>query len=124
MNCWRIVGTSRALLHPNWLMTHRQCVYKAVTCSSHCTCSVNVFSFPSKDSWYSNTNFKALRKERKAPNFTNPDSISRNYCRGQVKLNCWNCKQPLDTPPAFFCLSCQVVQPPEEGTSYFKIMDW
>ncbi|KAF0034220.1 hypothetical protein F2P81_014286 [Scophthalmus maximus] len=32
------------------------------------------------------------------------------------------CEQPLDTAPAFFCVSCKVVQPPEEGVSYFKIM--
>ncbi|KAF7665553.1 hypothetical protein LDENG_00137940 [Lucifuga dentata] len=45
-----------------------------------------------------------------------------NYCTA-VKLNCWNCKQPLDNTPAFFCRTCEVVQPPEEGTTYFQIMD-
>lgn len=85
--------------------------------------SVNGTSLPNKDSWHSSTNFKALGKERKLLNFSNPVSVPRNYCTGQVKLNCWNCKKPLDKSPAFFCLSCKVVQPPEEGISYFKIMD-
>ncbi|AWP07544.1 putative iron-sulfur cluster co-chaperone protein HscB mitochondrial [Scophthalmus maximus] len=46
----------------------------------------------------------------------------RNFCTGPVGHNCWKCEQPLDTAPAFFCVSCKVVQPPEEGVSYFKIM--
>lgn len=52
-----------------------------------------------------------------------PVSSLRTFCTAQVKLNCWNCNQPLDTSPAFFCMSCKVVQPPEAGTSYFQIMD-
>lgn len=47
----------------------------------------------------------------------------RLFCTTQVSQNCWNCKQPLEQKPAFFCLSCQMVQPPSEGTSYFKIMN-
>ncbi|XP_044054018.1 iron-sulfur cluster co-chaperone protein HscB [Siniperca chuatsi] len=115
LNSSRIVRSSRTLLHPNWLMTNRQSVYKAVTV--YCMSS----SFPKKDTWHINTNFKG--KERKPIYYTNPVSSPRNYCTGQVKLNCWNCKQPLDKTPAFFCMSCKVIQPPEEGTSYFKIMD-
>nr|XP_046241464.1 iron-sulfur cluster co-chaperone protein HscB [Scatophagus argus] len=118
-NSWRTVCSFRALPHPNWLMTNQQSVYKTVTCSAHCTSA----SFPKKDSRHRNTNFKALGKERKLIYYTNPVSTPRNYCRDQGKLNCWNCKQPLDKTPAFFCMSCKVVQPPEEGTSYFKIMD-
>lgn len=124
-NSWRTLCSSRALLHPNRLMTNRQSGHIAVMCSSHCVC-VNDSSFPKKDAWHSNTNLKALAKERKLTYSTNATSVTspRNYCTGQVKLNCWNCKQPLDKTPAFFCMSCKVVQPPEEGTSFFKIMDW
>ncbi|KAM9361006.1 iron-sulfur cluster co-chaperone protein HscB isoform 1-T1 [Symphorus nematophorus] len=119
LNSCRIVCSSRALLHPNGLMTKRLSVYKTVTCSAHCMST----SCPKKDTWNSNTNFKSLTKERKLIYYTNAVISPRNYCTGQVKLNCWNCKQPLDKTPAFFCMSCKIVQPPEEGISYFKIMD-
>ncbi len=116
----RIVCSSRALLHPDWLTTGRQCVYKAVTCSAQCMST----SFPRKDTWHSNTNVKALGKQRKLIYCTNPVSSPRSYCTGQVKLNWWNCNQPLEKTPGFFCMSCKLVQPPQEGASFFKIMDW
>ncbi|TDH13317.1 hypothetical protein EPR50_G00053990 [Perca flavescens] len=117
-NSLRIVCLSRALVHPNWPMSNRQSVYKTVTCSAH----VMAISFL-KDTWNSNMHFKSLGKQRKLIYYSNPVSSPRNYCTGQVQQNCWNCRQPLDTTPAFFCMSCKVVQPPEEGTSYFKIMN-
>lgn len=115
----RIVCPSRILLHANWLTTNRQCVYKTVTCSAHCMST----SLPRKDAPQCCINLKALGKERESVYYVSPGPSPRNYCTGRVKLNCWNCKQPLDKPPAFFCISCKVVQPPEEGTSYFQIMD-
>uniref|UniRef100_A0A3B5LZE6 Iron-sulfur cluster co-chaperone protein HscB n=2 Tax=Xiphophorus couchianus TaxID=32473 RepID=A0A3B5LZE6_9TELE len=54
---------------------------------------------------------------------TNKVFSSRSYSTSEVKLNCWNCKQLLDTTPSFFCDSCKAIQPPEEGTSYFRILD-
>ncbi|XP_040898464.1 iron-sulfur cluster co-chaperone protein HscB [Toxotes jaculatrix] len=117
LNSLRIVCSSRAVLHPKWLMTNRLSVSKAVTCSAHCTST----SFPNKDTWHCNMN--ALVRERGRTYYTNQANSLRNYCTGQVKQNCWNCKQPLDKTPAFFCMSCKVVQPPEEGLSFFKIMD-
>lgn len=117
----RILCLSRASLRPNGLMTtNRQYVYEAVTCSAHCMST----SFPMKDTWHHKTNFRALGKETKPLFYTIPIGSPRNYCTGQVKLSCWKCKQPLDNSPAFFCMSCKVVQPPDEGTSFFKIMDW
>ncbi|XP_035513886.1 iron-sulfur cluster co-chaperone protein HscB [Morone saxatilis] len=106
----------RIVCSPRALLTNRLCVYEAFTCSAHCmsTC------FPKKDIWHSNTN---LGKERKIIYYTDRVSSPRYYCTGQVKVSCWNCKQPLGKTPAFFCMSCKVVQPPDEGTSYFKIMD-
>ncbi|KAM7415745.1 hypothetical protein PAMA_018012 [Pampus argenteus] len=95
-----------ALRHSN-----RRSVFKAAAaaaaCSAHCVST----SFSRKDTW--------LINRREIIHYTN----QVYYCTDKVKLNCWNCKQPLDKTPAFFCLSCKVVQPPEEGTSYFKIMD-
>ncbi|KAK9522221.1 hypothetical protein VZT92_018699 [Zoarces viviparus] len=115
----RILCTSRASLHHSWLMTKRQFVYQTVTCAAHCMST----SFPKKDTWHSNMDLNALGKDIKRIYSTYPASSIRKYCTGQVKLNCWNCKQPLDTTPAFFCMSCKVIQPPEEDASYFKIMD-
>lgn len=115
LNSSRIVCSIRVLLHPN----RQQSVFKAVTCSAHCMST----SFPKKDTWLSNMNLRAMGKGREIIYYTNQVNSPRNYCTAQVKLNCWSCKQPLDKTPAFFCLSCKVVQPPEEGISYFKIMD-
>lgn len=119
LNSLRIACSSRALLQSNRMMTNRQSVFKAVTYSAHCLST----SFLKKDTWLSNTKLRALGKGGEIINYTNQVNSPRNYCATQVKLNCWNCKQSLDKTPAFFCLSCKVVQPPEEGTSYFKIMD-
>lgn len=114
LNSLRIVSSSRASLLPNKLMKNRQTVYKTVTCSAQFLST----SFPLKDIWH----FKAPGKE--LIHFSNPASSLRSFCTGQVSLNCWNCHQPLDQTPAFFCMSCKVVQPPQEGTSYFKLMDF
>lgn len=61
-------------------------------------------------------------KEREVVYNTNVNSL-RNYSTSQINLNCWNCKQALDKTPAFFCMSCKVVQPPDERVSYFQILD-
>ncbi|XP_047197139.1 iron-sulfur cluster co-chaperone protein HscB isoform X1 [Hippoglossus stenolepis] len=53
---------------------------------------------------------------------TSPSHSPRSFCTGQVHLSCWRCQQPLDKTPAFFCLSCEAVQPPEQEVSYFEIM--
>ncbi|XP_010789231.1 iron-sulfur cluster co-chaperone protein HscB isoform X2 [Notothenia coriiceps] len=118
-NSLRIVCPFRALLHPNWLMTNRQTVNKTVTCSAHCVSN----NFPKKDTWQRQNNLKPTGNERKLQYSTYAASSPRNYCTGQFKLNCWNCKQPLDQTPAFFCMTCKAVQPPEEDTSLFNIMD-
>ncbi|XP_030593794.1 iron-sulfur cluster co-chaperone protein HscB [Archocentrus centrarchus] len=115
----RIVSSSRAVLHPCWLTTNRLSVSKAVTCSAHCMSA----SLHKKCTWLSSMNFRALRKERQLLFYTHRAPSLRNCCTSQVKLNCWNCKHLLDKTPAFFCVSCKAVQPPEEGASYFKIMD-
>ncbi|XP_049434035.1 iron-sulfur cluster co-chaperone protein HscB [Epinephelus fuscoguttatus] len=116
LNSLRIGRSSRALLHSNWLMTKRQSVYKTVICSAHCMST----GFLKKDTGINNVNFKALGQERKLIYYT---TSPRNYSTGQVKLNCWNCKLPLDQRPVFFCMSCKAVQPPDEEASYFKLMD-
>lgn len=76
-----------------------------------------------KDTYQSNMNSKTRGQERLIQHYSNPVVSRRSYCTAQVNLSCWNCKQPLEISPAFFCNNCKVVQPPEEGTSYFKIMD-
>ncbi|MBN3316661.1 HSC20 protein, partial [Atractosteus spatula] len=49
--------------------------------------------------------------------------ISRTFCTVLKKLNCWKCEAPLQTPPAFFCQACLVIQPPDENINFFDIMD-
>lgn len=63
-------------------------------------------------------------KRRELSYHPNEVFLFRTCSTSQAKLNCWNCKQLLDNVPAFFCNSCKVIQPPEEGASYFKILDW
>ncbi|XP_026198696.1 iron-sulfur cluster co-chaperone protein HscB [Anabas testudineus] len=113
VSCLRVVGSSRAALH---LIRHF--VSKTVTRSAHCLFT----SFISKDVWHSTMNLRALTTGRGLIHHTNLVNSPMNYCTGQVRLNCWNCNRRLDKS-VFFCVSCKVVQPPEEEASYFKIMD-
>ncbi|XP_051806924.1 iron-sulfur cluster co-chaperone protein HscB isoform X2 [Acanthochromis polyacanthus] len=115
VNSLRVVRPSRALLHPNRLLANRL----SVTCSGHCM-STNLHK---KDTWQSGINFTAVRKGNRLFYYTNCISSLRNYSLSQVKRNCWKCNQLFEKKPAFFCMSCKVVQPPEEGISYFQIMD-
>nr|XP_020453913.1 iron-sulfur cluster co-chaperone protein HscB, mitochondrial isoform X2 [Monopterus albus] len=115
----RIVRSSRDVLHLNWLMTSPLSVSDSVPCLVHWMST----RFPNRDVWHSSINFRALRKGRELFYDTKQVSSPRNYCTGQVRLNCWNCKRPLDKTPTFFCMFCNVVQPPDEGASYFTIMD-
>lgn len=109
-NCLRVSSSLRAASR---LMPNRHAAPKAVTCSQLCmsTC------LHRKDAGLRDANFGGLVY------CTNKVFSSRGCSTSQVKLNCWNCKQLLDRTPSFFCDSCKVIQPPEEGTSYFKIMD-
>ncbi|CAJ1069517.1 iron-sulfur cluster co-chaperone protein HscB [Xyrichtys novacula] len=116
LNSWRISRSSRALLK---LRTGRQAVSKAVTCSGHCMST----SFTMKDTWQGSMDFTTRGRDRLHSYNSLPVKSHRSYCIGQAKLSCWSCKQPLEETPAFFCLSCNMVQPPEAETSYFQIMD-
>ncbi|KAM4745388.1 iron-sulfur cluster co-chaperone protein HscB isoform 2-T2 [Anableps anableps] len=109
-NCLRVSSSLRAA---RCLMPNRLPAPKAVTCSQHCmsTC------FNKKDTGQRDTNFGGLVF------CTNKVFSSRSCSTSEAKLNCWNCKQLLDRTPSFFCDSCKAIQPPEEGTSYFKILD-
>ncbi|XP_041643091.1 iron-sulfur cluster co-chaperone protein HscB [Cheilinus undulatus] len=119
LNSLRISSSTRALLQPKWLMKKGQTVCYAVTCSGHCMSS----RFTKKDTYHSTMSSMVHGKIRERSYHVNPVSSRRSYCTAQVSLNCWNCKKPLEKTPVFFCMSCKAVQPPEEGTSYFKIMD-
>ncbi|KAM9858314.1 iron-sulfur cluster co-chaperone protein HscB [Aulostomus maculatus] len=119
VNLLRIGCSFRAVLHPNWQLTNRQPCFKAVKCSSRWM-SV---SFPKEDTWFNHIKLGTLGKERELICCARRINSNRSFCAGTVALNCWNCKEPLEKTPAFFCLSCKVVQPSDEGTSYFKIMN-
>lgn len=119
-NSLRTLCSLRALGSPNWLLMNRKAGQTNVTFSVN---TMNDVSYAMKDTWRNKTIHKSLEREKKTCFSTNAVFL-RNYCTGQIKMNCWKCKQPLENDPAFFCLACKMVQPPEEGTSYFKIMDW
>lgn len=121
-NTWRTLCSHRALLSPNRLLMNRKAGQATVRFSEN-TKSLSDVSFAKQDTWRNNTIGKALGNEKKRI-FSANVVFPRNYCTSHIKLNCWKCKEPLENDPAFFCLACKVVQPPEEGTSYFKIMDW
>lgn len=121
-NTCRTLCSHRALLSPNRLLMYRKAGQATVRFSVN-TKSLNDVSSAKQDTWRNNTVRKALGNEKKRI-FSANVVFLRNYCTSHIKLNCWKCKQPLENDPAFFCLACKVVQPPEEGTSYFKIMDW
>lgn len=121
-NTWRTLCSHRASVSPNWLLTNRKAGQTTVRFSVN-TKSMNDVSYAKKDTWRNSMIHKALGKQNNTI-FSTGVVSRRNYCTSQNKLNCWKCKQPLENDPAFFCLACQVVQPPGEGTSYFKIMDW
>uniref|UniRef100_A0AAQ4RC04 HscB mitochondrial iron-sulfur cluster cochaperone n=1 Tax=Gasterosteus aculeatus aculeatus TaxID=481459 RepID=A0AAQ4RC04_GASAC len=114
----RILCSSGALLHHGRLATRRQTAYTTVTCRTRCMSSI-----PVKDTRHSCLKLEARGRERKLIDSTTPASSHRSFCTGQVQVRCWKCEQPLDANPAFFCTSCNVIQPPEEDASYFKTMD-
>ncbi|XP_068594521.1 iron-sulfur cluster co-chaperone protein HscB isoform X2 [Brachionichthys hirsutus] len=110
VNSSRTVYLSRALLRSFTVN---------LTCSARCISS----SLFKKETWHSNTNLKQPGREKYLVYSVNKVNHPRHYSTTQVKLGCWNCKKPLVKTPAFFCKSCNVIQPPEEGTSLFEIMD-
>ncbi|XP_035497026.1 iron-sulfur cluster co-chaperone protein HscB isoform X2 [Scophthalmus maximus] len=113
----QIVLSSRAAL----LTRSRLSVSKVAARPAHGVCS----SLHTEDtSWHGRSmGSRGAPVRGRGPTLHAHQSNSpRNFCTGPVGHNCWKCEQPLDTAPAFFCVSCKVVQPPEEGVSYFKIM--
>ncbi|XP_076006860.1 iron-sulfur cluster co-chaperone protein HscB [Genypterus blacodes] len=84
-----------------------------------------ITTFTREDTCRGNFNFRLPRVQAgfRGHTYKGDVSLHRSYCAARVKLNCWSCKQPVDNRPAFFCVSCKVVQPPEAGVSYFQIMD-
>lgn len=121
-NSWRTLCSLRAFGSPNWLLVNRKAGQANVMFSLPVS-TMNDASCAKKDTWRNKTTLRDLEKEKKT-SFSTRAVFLRNYCTGQIKINCWKCKEPLESDPAFFCLACKVVQPPGEGTSYFKIMDW
>ncbi|XP_034026796.1 LOW QUALITY PROTEIN: iron-sulfur cluster co-chaperone protein HscB [Thalassophryne amazonica] len=112
----RLFCSSRTFL-PSVELTCLHLFNDPVTCATRCKYSILL----KQDRRHFDANLPSHRKARLL--FYNTGvNYMRNICTSQVKLNCWNCKQPLDNTPAFFCVSCKVVQPPEEGASYFQIM--
>ncbi|KAM4616008.1 iron-sulfur cluster co-chaperone protein HscB [Polymixia lowei] len=108
----RIICTSLSLQHSHWLMTNQR-LYKAATYATQC----RSYIFSKKDVRHRNMNFRSLPMEREVC------KISVTYSTAQVELHCWNCKETLEKTPAFFCMSCKIVQPTDDRASFFQIME-
>ncbi|XP_013879473.1 iron-sulfur cluster co-chaperone protein HscB [Austrofundulus limnaeus] len=118
VSCLRIRCFHRAVVNPPRLMKNRLPDPNAGTGhSSVSTCCHR------KDTCHSNINFRGLGKERGLFHYNNKIFSPRSCSTSEVKPSCWKCKQLLVKTPSFFCSSCQTIQPPEEKTSYFNIMD-
>uniref|UniRef100_A0A673YUU7 HscB mitochondrial iron-sulfur cluster cochaperone n=1 Tax=Salmo trutta TaxID=8032 RepID=A0A673YUU7_SALTR len=106
LNNLRIMCTSQALQHSPKLLVNRQCVSKASSFYAK-LCNNSITFTSSKDT----------------SKVKHVNSLERTFCTASVKLNCWNCRQSVEQTPVFFCLYCNFVQPPDEGASFFQIMD-
>ncbi|XP_029960552.1 iron-sulfur cluster co-chaperone protein HscB [Salarias fasciatus] len=116
--CLRSLYSPRLAVLPLRLKTSLQSVCEAAPCRALCrTVSSNI----NKDTWHSKFSAPGFKPQL----FDHIGGLCpiRRCSTSHVKQNCWNCQQVLDRTPAFFCMACKVVQPPDEGTSYFKIMD-
>ncbi|KAL0979060.1 hypothetical protein UPYG_G00180020 [Umbra pygmaea] len=109
----RIICTPPVLYNSTKLLTNRQCLFNVS--STYATCCNNFIIFSSKDT-RTNTCFNP-------PKETIVSTMRTIFCTTSVRFNCWNCGQSVEQTPAFFCLSCNIVQPPDEEASYFQIMD-
>lgn len=115
----RALCSSRTLVPPKRMATGRHSGRTAVTRPPHHFCN-NDSSRSRRDLKRANSCFTTPWHQRQSSVPTR--APFRNYCARDITHKCWKCEQPLEEMPAFFCLSCKVVQPPTEGTSYFKIM--
>ncbi|KAJ7993711.1 hypothetical protein DPEC_G00257510 [Dallia pectoralis] len=112
----RIICTPQALNKLPTVFANRRCISNT---SKYATLSNNFNLSSSKDT-QNNSCFKPT-----PPGCTlgHVWSLLRTFSTATVKLNCWNCGHAVEQTPVFFCLSCKFVQPPDEGASYFQIMD-
>lgn len=116
LNNLGVICISQALQHSPKLLAIRQCLSKA---SSRATLYNNSITFSSKGT-RRHTGFRLLNESI----VKHVSSLQRTFCTASAKLHCWNCGQSVEQTPAFFCLSCNFVQPPDERASYFLIMEW
>ncbi|XP_061528126.1 iron-sulfur cluster co-chaperone protein HscB [Phycodurus eques] len=114
----RTVCSFRTMPHTSRLVTSRPVAFKVVTCPAHC-----MVVGLAKDTWSSKMALRTIGMGRQLTcYFSNVTSV-RSYSTDNVLMNCWKCKEPFDKSPTFFCSFCKVLQPPDEGVSFFNIMD-
>ncbi|XP_033827957.2 iron-sulfur cluster co-chaperone protein HscB [Periophthalmus magnuspinnatus] len=112
VNTLRVLCRTGTLLQTGWSLKDRQSLSRAVTCALQCCVSTDSSSIRSLQQQF----VPQDRGDKR-------DVRVRHLCTAQVCLTCWNCQHPLKQKPAFFCESCEVVQPPPEDTSYFSILE-
>uniref|UniRef100_A0A6Q2XDU2 Iron-sulfur cluster co-chaperone protein HscB n=1 Tax=Esox lucius TaxID=8010 RepID=A0A6Q2XDU2_ESOLU len=115
LTIFRIICTSEALHILPKLFANRRCLSKT---SIYATLCKNFINFSSKDT-QNNSCFKPVSESTGK----HVSSLLRTFSTASEKLNCWNCGHSVEQTPAFFCIFCNFVQPPDEGASYFQIMD-
>ncbi|CAN9512935.1 unnamed protein product [Ophioblennius macclurei] len=76
-----------------------------------------------KDTWALSSKFSAPGLKTEVFDNTTRLIPVRRCSTNHTSQSCWSCHQFLDKASSFFCVACKVVQPPDEGASYFKIMD-
>ncbi|XP_072288686.1 iron-sulfur cluster co-chaperone protein HscB [Eucyclogobius newberryi] len=103
---------------PRWSLMSKLSISRGVTCALQCKSSYA----SRKGVSYSITSLQQCRPVLQ--DFSAIREVClRHLCTAQVTLSCWNCEQPLEQNFVHFCKSCEVVQPPHEGISYFDIME-
>ncbi|XP_077456561.1 iron-sulfur cluster co-chaperone protein HscB [Stigmatopora argus] len=112
LNFLRTVGSCRTMPHTSRL------AFKTVTCPQNCLIGALV-----QDTCRRRTTPRAFTMEKELTCYFNNVTSIKNYSTYSIQMSCWKCKEAFDTSPAFFCSSCKVVQPPDEGASFFTIMD-
>ncbi|XP_072520867.1 iron-sulfur cluster co-chaperone protein HscB isoform X2 [Salminus brasiliensis] len=109
MNCVRTLCASHGL---------HKCVPLLKNIASR-SCAAAGTSFVSNNRVYAlvHTNRGLNRGLNRSLNLQN---LTRTYCSSSAAINCWNCGS---SPQLFFCPACKVIQPPNEGATYFEILN-
>nr|XP_061811549.1 iron-sulfur cluster co-chaperone protein HscB-like [Nerophis lumbriciformis] len=118
LNFLRTVGSCWTLPHTSRLVKNRSPAFKTVSCPAHCMVGCLI-----KDTCRTRTTHRANRMEKEFTRYLSNVTSIKSYSTYNIQMSCWKCSEAFVKSPTFFCSSCKVVQPPDEGASFFNIMD-